>query len=166
MKQRFKAAQELLRDDLGGSWVYVPRPSSYPLLGPKYLLLGTIYPQLRVQGRSRFSRNFSNFFGVAAVEVYCLEAYLENQHTQNEASYAKLWFSSVASETLKLRTSQLFENASNRPESTLFGRVRPDVHYITPSTVGKTIARNFPKTPKRLGYCASYFEVQEINRNP
>ena len=31
---------------------YVPRPSSYPLLGPKYLLLGTIYPQLRVQGGS------------------------------------------------------------------------------------------------------------------
>ena len=30
----------------------VPRPSSYPLLGPKYLLLGTIYPQLRVQGGS------------------------------------------------------------------------------------------------------------------
>ena len=29
-----------------------PRPSSYPLLGPKYLLLGTIYPQLRVQGGS------------------------------------------------------------------------------------------------------------------
>ena len=28
-----------------------PRPSSYPLLGPKYRLLGTIYPQLRVQGR-------------------------------------------------------------------------------------------------------------------
>ena len=32
-----------------------PRPSSYPLLGPKYLLLGTIYPQLRVQGRSCLS---------------------------------------------------------------------------------------------------------------
>ena len=30
----------------------VPRPSSYPLLGPKYLLLGTIYPQLRAQGGS------------------------------------------------------------------------------------------------------------------
>ena len=30
----------------------MPRPSSYPLLGPKYLLLGTIYPQLRVQGGS------------------------------------------------------------------------------------------------------------------
>ena len=30
----------------------LPRPSSYPLLGPKYLLLGTIYPQLRVQGGS------------------------------------------------------------------------------------------------------------------
>ena len=29
-----------------------PRPSSYPLLGPKYLLFGTIYPQLRVQGGS------------------------------------------------------------------------------------------------------------------
>ena len=29
-----------------------PRPSSYPLLGPKYLLLGTIYTQLRVQGGS------------------------------------------------------------------------------------------------------------------
>ena len=30
----------------------VPRPSSYPLLGPKYLLLGAIYPQLRAQGGS------------------------------------------------------------------------------------------------------------------
>ena len=30
----------------------LPRPSSYPLLGPEYLLLGTIYPQLRVQGGS------------------------------------------------------------------------------------------------------------------
>ena len=30
----------------------VLRPSSYPLLVPKYPLLGTIYPQLRVQGRS------------------------------------------------------------------------------------------------------------------
>ena len=30
----------------------LPRPSSYPLFGPKYLLLGTIYPQLRVQGGS------------------------------------------------------------------------------------------------------------------
>ena len=30
----------------------VPRPSFYPLLGPKYILLGTIYPQLRVQGGS------------------------------------------------------------------------------------------------------------------
>ena len=28
-------------------YIYIPRPSSYPLLGPKYLLLGTIYPQLR-----------------------------------------------------------------------------------------------------------------------
>ena len=28
---------------------YSPRPSSYPLLGPKYLVLGTIYPQLRAQ---------------------------------------------------------------------------------------------------------------------
>ena len=26
--------------------------TSYPLLGPKYLLLGTLYPQLRVQGGS------------------------------------------------------------------------------------------------------------------
>ena len=34
----------------------IPRPSSYPLLGPKYVLLGTIYPQLRVQGGSWFSR--------------------------------------------------------------------------------------------------------------
>ena len=34
-----------------------PRPSSYPLLGPKYLLLGTIYPQLRVQGRSWRNKN-------------------------------------------------------------------------------------------------------------
>ena len=34
---------------------YLPRPSSYPLLGPKYLLLGTIYPQLRVQGGSWFT---------------------------------------------------------------------------------------------------------------
>ena len=31
---------------------HLPRPSSYPPLGPKYLLLGTIYPQLRVQGGS------------------------------------------------------------------------------------------------------------------
>ena len=31
---------------------HAPRPSSYTLLGPKYPLLGTIYPQLRVQGRS------------------------------------------------------------------------------------------------------------------
>ena len=30
----------------------VPRPSSYPLSGPKYPLLGTICPQLRVLGRS------------------------------------------------------------------------------------------------------------------
>ena len=30
----------------------IPRPSSYTLLGPKYPLLGTIYPQLRVQGGS------------------------------------------------------------------------------------------------------------------
>ena len=38
-----------------GSYIsYLPRPSSYPLLGPKYLLLGTIYPQLRVQGRSSY----------------------------------------------------------------------------------------------------------------
>ena len=29
-----------------------PRPSSYPLLGPQYPLLGTIYHQLRVQGGS------------------------------------------------------------------------------------------------------------------
>ena len=29
-----------------------PRPSSYPLLGPKYPLSGTIYPQFRVQGGS------------------------------------------------------------------------------------------------------------------
>ena len=28
-----------------------PRPSSYPLLGPKYPLLEIIYPQLRVQRR-------------------------------------------------------------------------------------------------------------------
>ena len=34
------------------NYAFVPRPSSYPLLGPKYLLLGTIYPQLRVQGGS------------------------------------------------------------------------------------------------------------------
>ena len=34
---------------------FIPRPSSYPLLGPKYLLLGTIYPQLRVQGGSWFA---------------------------------------------------------------------------------------------------------------
>ena len=33
-----------------------PRPSSYPLLGPKYLLLGTIYPQLRVQRGSWTSK--------------------------------------------------------------------------------------------------------------
>ena len=30
----------------------IPRPSIYPLLDPKYLLLGTIYPYLRVQGGS------------------------------------------------------------------------------------------------------------------
>ena len=30
----------------------LPRPSSYPLLGPQYLLSGTIYPHLRVQGGS------------------------------------------------------------------------------------------------------------------
>ena len=30
----------------------VPRPSSYPQLGPKYPFLRTIYPQLRVQGGS------------------------------------------------------------------------------------------------------------------
>ena len=39
----------------------IPRPSSYPLLGPKYLLSGTTYPQLRAQKdgpgtASRFSR--------------------------------------------------------------------------------------------------------------
>ena len=33
----------------------IPRPSSYPLSGPKYLLLGTISPQLRVQGGSWFN---------------------------------------------------------------------------------------------------------------
>ena len=37
---------------IGGVEDPLPRPSSYPLLGPKYLLLGTIYPQLRVQGGS------------------------------------------------------------------------------------------------------------------
>ena len=31
---------------------YKPRPSSYPLSGPKYLALGTIYPKLRVLGGS------------------------------------------------------------------------------------------------------------------
>ena len=31
-----------------------PRPSSYPLLGTKYPLFWTIYPQLRVQGGSWF----------------------------------------------------------------------------------------------------------------
>ena len=34
---------------LSSSTSHTPRPSSYPLLGTKYLLLGTIYPQLRVQ---------------------------------------------------------------------------------------------------------------------
>ena len=33
----------------------IPRPSSYPLLGPKYPLLRTIYPQLKVQGRSWYT---------------------------------------------------------------------------------------------------------------
>ena len=40
------------------SKVHLPRPSSYPLLGPKYPLLGTICPQLRVlegSGLLRFS---------------------------------------------------------------------------------------------------------------
>ena len=36
---------------------HLPRPSSYPQLGPKYPLLGTIYPQLRVQGGSSYKRN-------------------------------------------------------------------------------------------------------------
>ena len=31
------------------------RPSLYSLLGPKYPLVGTIYPQLRVQGRSWYT---------------------------------------------------------------------------------------------------------------
>ena len=35
-----------------GTETHIPRPSSYPLLGPKYLLLGTLYLQLRVQGGS------------------------------------------------------------------------------------------------------------------
>ena len=46
------------RSPKGSEWVhsfgtpiqYITRPSSYPLSGPKYLLLGIIYPQLRVQG--------------------------------------------------------------------------------------------------------------------
>ena len=33
---------------------WVPRLSSYPLLGPKYPLLETMHPQLRVQGGSWF----------------------------------------------------------------------------------------------------------------
>ena len=33
-------------------YIYIPRPSSYPLLGLKHPLLGTMYPQLRVQGGS------------------------------------------------------------------------------------------------------------------
>ena len=39
-----------------------PRPSSYPLLGPKYLLLGAIYPnpQLRVPGGSWQSSECDN----------------------------------------------------------------------------------------------------------
>ena len=32
--------------------ISLPRPSSYPPFGPQYPLLGTIYPQLRVRGRS------------------------------------------------------------------------------------------------------------------
>ena len=36
----------------------LPRPSSYPLLGPKYPLLETIYPQLRVQGTSWYKSKY------------------------------------------------------------------------------------------------------------
>ena len=35
--------------------VSLPRPSFYPLSGPKYPLLGTIYPNLKVQGGSWFA---------------------------------------------------------------------------------------------------------------
>ena len=38
--------------------VVIPRPSSYPLCGPKYPLLVTIYPQLRVQGRSWYMGDY------------------------------------------------------------------------------------------------------------
>ena len=39
---------------------YVPRPSSYPLLGPKYPELGATYPQLRVLGGSWYVGDCSN----------------------------------------------------------------------------------------------------------
>ena len=32
------------------TYTQIPRPSKYPLLGPKYLLLMAIHPQLRVLG--------------------------------------------------------------------------------------------------------------------
>ena len=42
----------LIFTNLMTSRIPQPRPSSYPQLGPKHPLLGTIYPQLRVQGGS------------------------------------------------------------------------------------------------------------------
>ena len=57
---RFRVESFLLKD-------YKPRPSSYPLLGPKYLLLGTLYPQLKVQGGSWNSRVYTIFGAVPSL---------------------------------------------------------------------------------------------------
>ena len=45
----------------------LPRPSSYPLLRPKYPLLGTIYPQVRVQGGSWFRATRTYILGTCRV---------------------------------------------------------------------------------------------------
>ena len=53
--------------------VSLPRPSSYPLLGPKYLLYGTIYPQLRVQGGSWYLVSYYHL-GLLNSQVLCMLA--------------------------------------------------------------------------------------------
>ena len=53
-------------------YLNLPRPSSYPLLGPKYLLSGTIYPQLRVQGGSWYLFNLTAFERTASPLGFCI----------------------------------------------------------------------------------------------